>query len=77
MEVPRLGSPTATATATPDLSRVCNRHHGSWQHWILNPLSEAIDGTHVLTDASQIRLCCATTATPGEGVDYHKYEGCY
>ena len=27
-----------TATATPDLSRVCDLHHSSRQHWILNPL---------------------------------------
>ena len=23
-----------------DASRVCNLHHSSWQHWILNPLSK-------------------------------------
>jgi len=38
MEVPKL---PAYATATPDPSRVCDLHHSSWQHWILNPLSEA------------------------------------
>ena len=31
------------ATATPDLSRICDLHHSSRQHWILNPLSEAKD----------------------------------
>ena len=31
------------ATAMPDPSRVCELHHSSWQHWILNPLSEARD----------------------------------
>ena len=30
-----------TATATQDPSHVCNRHQGSWQHWILNLMSEA------------------------------------
>ena len=52
MEVPRLGVELellllayTTATATPDPSRVCNLHHRSWQHWILNPLSEARDQT--------------------------------
>ena len=30
-----------TATATPDLSHVCNLHHSSRQRWILNPLSKA------------------------------------
>ena len=47
----------ATTTATPDLSRICNLHHSLRQCWILNPLSEARDGTRVLTDASQIHFC--------------------
>ena len=34
-----------TATATWDLSRVCDQHHNSWQRQILNPLSEAKDRT--------------------------------
>ena len=46
---------TATATATPDLSCICDLHHSSRKHWILNPLSEARDRTHVLMDASQVR----------------------
>ena len=44
MEVPRLGvelelQPPAytTGTATQDLSHVCDLHHSSWQHQILNP----------------------------------------
>ena len=53
-----------TATATPDLSRVCNLHHSSWQRWILNPLSEARDQTRNLLVTSQIHFCCATTETP-------------
>ena len=28
----------STATATPDLNRVCDLHYSSWQCWILNPL---------------------------------------
>ena len=32
-----------SATATRDLSRVCNLCHSSWQRQILNPLSEAGD----------------------------------
>ena len=50
MEVPRLEvqselqQPTyTTATATPDPSRVCNLHHNSQQHRVLDPLSEARD----------------------------------
>ena len=55
MEVPKVGIewklqlPTyAAATAMPDSSRVCNLHHSSWQHHILNPLSKARDQTHIL-----------------------------
>ena len=62
MEVPRLGveselqPPTyARATATQDLSRVCNLHRSSWQCRILNPLSKARDWTRILMDASQVR----------------------
>ena len=42
MEVPRLRVKLelqlpaySTATATPDLSRICDLHHSSWQHQIL------------------------------------------
>ena len=44
----------ATATAAQDLNHICKLHHSSWQRWILNPLSEARDGTHILTDTSQV-----------------------
>ena len=61
MEGPRLGveselqlPASATATATRDLSRVCNLHHSSRQHQVLNPLSEARDRTCVLVDSSQV-----------------------
>ena len=52
MEVPRLGVEselqlpaciTATATATPDLSHVCDLPHSSGQRWILNPLNKVRD----------------------------------
>ena len=50
MEVPRLGVkselqlPVDTrATAKPDPSCVCDRHHSSRQRRILNPLSKARD----------------------------------
>ena len=62
MEVPRLEVESeqkllayTSATATWDLSLVCNLH-SSRQHWILNPLSEARDWTFVLRDASQIHF---------------------
>ena len=61
MEVPRIGVESElqllayiTATAKPDLSRICNLLHSSQQDWILNPLSEARDWTHILMDTSQI-----------------------
>ena len=50
MEIPRLGVELelqllayTTAMAMPDPSHVCDLHHSSWQHQILNPLSEAGD----------------------------------
>ena len=52
MEVPRLGFESelqlpayATALATQDPRRICNLHHRSQQHWILNPLGKARDQT--------------------------------
>ena len=51
MEVPGLGVESelqlpayTTVTAMPDPSCVCNLHHNSWQHQILNPLSEVRPG---------------------------------
>ena len=70
MEVPRLGvklelQPLAytTATAMWDLSYVCDLHHSSQQHQILNPPSEARDGTCILMDTSQVHFRWATTET--------------
>ena len=54
----------APATASQDLSRLCHLHHSSWQHQILNPLTEARDQTHTLMDTSQVRYGCARTETP-------------
>ena len=71
MEVPSLGVESelqllayTTATDTPDLSRICNLHHSSWQCRIPNPLSEARDRTFVLMVPSWICFCCTTTGTP-------------
>ena len=59
MEVPRLRVQLElhlpayiTATATRALSHICDLHHSSQQHQILNPLSEARDQAHILMDAS-------------------------
>ena len=61
MEVPGLGVEWelhllahATATATPDLSRLCDLRCSLQQRQILNPLSEARDETHILMDTSQV-----------------------
>ena len=61
MEVSRLeveiGAATETyaaATATPDLSRICHLHCSWWQSWIVNPLSEARNRTHILEDTSRV-----------------------
>ena len=57
MEIPRLGVELelqllvcTIATATSDPSRICNLHHSSRQHHILNPQSKARDQTLFLTD---------------------------
>ena len=70
MEVPRLGVKSevqllayATATATPDLSCVCDLQHSSQQRRILNPLSEARDRTCNLLVPSWIHFRCATMGT--------------
>ena len=53
-----------TATATWDLSHVCDLHHSSQQHQIPDPLSEARDQTHSLMDTNQIHFHCVTMGTP-------------
>ena len=64
MEVPKLGGELelelpayATVTATRDPSRICELHHRSQQHQILNLLSKARDGTCILIDNSQVHYC--------------------
>ena len=52
-----------TATATSDLSCICDLHHSSWQCKILNPLSEARDWTHNLMVPSRIHFPWAMTGT--------------
>ena len=72
MEVPRLGVElelqllaSATATATQDLSYICNLRQSSWQCQIPDPLSKARDQTCILLDISWIHFCCTTARTPG------------
>ena len=61
MEVHKLGLESelqlpayTTATATPEMSCICDLHHSSWQCQILKPLSEAKNQTRVLMDASWV-----------------------
>ena len=68
MEVPRLGGESelqmpafATATVTQDLNRICNLHHSSQQHQILNPLREARDRTCDHMAPSQICFYCVNS----------------
>ena len=70
MEVPRLGDQIGAqllaytiAVASPDMSRACDLHHGSQQHWIPDPMSETRDGTCILMDTSQIHFHWATMGT--------------
>ena len=42
------------ATATPDLSCICDLHHSSQGRWILNPLTEVRNRTHALMDTSWV-----------------------
>ena len=78
MEVPRLGVKSelllllllllllayTTATATPDPSHICDLHHNSQQHWVLNSLSEARDRTLILGDTSQIHDLLSHNGNP-------------
>ena len=71
MEVPRLGVESElllpayiTAAATQNPSCICNLHHSSRQHRILNPLREARDRTLVFMDTSQICFHWTMMGTP-------------
>ena len=74
MEVPRLGVQselqvpaytTATATTTWDQSHVCNLHHSSRPHRILNPLSKARNWTRNLMFLVGFVNHWAIMGTPG------------
>ena len=59
MEVPRLGVKLelqllayTTDKAMLDPSHICDLHHSSGQHWILNSLNKDRDRTQVLMDTS-------------------------
>ena len=61
MEFPRLGVGSelqlpayVTAMAMWDPSHICKLPHSSWQHEILNPLSESRNQTSILMDTSLV-----------------------
>ena len=51
-----IGAVAATATAKPDLSRVCDLHHSARQRRILNQLSETRDQICILMVPNN-RIC--------------------
>ena len=53
-----------TATATPDLSLVCNLHHSLRQCQILNPPIKAMDRTQILMDTNQFLNPLSRDRTP-------------
>ena len=78
MEVSRLAVeselwPLANATATPDLSSICDLHHNLRQRWIFNPLSKARDRTCVLVNTSHICFLWATMGIPKQFISALKY----
>ena len=55
----------SAATATRDVSHLCDLQHTSWQCRIHNPVSKARDRTQVFVDTSRVRYHWATTGSPG------------
>ena len=79
MEVARLGSHyqayvTVTATATQDLSRICNLRSSLWQRQILNPLSEARDLTYILMDTTRLHNLLSHSGSSRYWCLLHEYE---
>ena len=51
-----------------DPNCVCDLYHSSWQHLILNPLSEARDQTQILMATRQVHYHWATVGTPSHAI---------
>ena len=56
--------PTPQATAVRGLSRICDLRHSSWQRQILNPVSEARDGTRIFMDSGPFHYQRAIRGSP-------------
>ena len=54
VELERQSPACITATATPDLSHICDLHLSVPQRRILNPLSKARGWTHILMDTRRV-----------------------
>ena len=88
MEGSQARGPIRAATGSPchshtrsDPSCVCDLHHRSWQHRILNPLSGVRDRTSILMDASWVCYHWTMKETPGNKLSTFtenqiKYETC-
>lgn len=68
--------PCATATAVPEMSRICELHCSVKQCQILNPPSEARDRTLVVMDTGRIRFCCGTAGTPSTFLILDRFHIC-
>ena len=67
MEVSRLAVESdLQLLATMDPKHFWDLHCSLQQQWILNPLSEARDQTHVLMNTTWVRFCWATVGTPND-----------
>ena len=53
-----------TATAMLDPSCICDLHHNSWLHCLLNPLIETRNRTCILMDASCVLNLLSHTESP-------------
>ena len=66
-----LACTTTTAITKPSL--VCDLHHSSQQHWILNLLIEVRDQTYILMGTRWVCYLWATMGTPGSCFEIGKF----
>ena len=66
----------ATATATPNLNCICDLCCSLYQHWILNPLSDARDQTHILIGVSWVLNLLSHTGNSSIHFFRHKKNYC-
>ena len=83
MEVPRLEvklelqlAAYTTATAMWDPNCICDLYDSSWQHRILNLLSKARDGTHILMGTSWVLNLLSQNRNSKIQMHLNKKENC-